>query len=765
MNLRLKINLTSLIILILVTTALAISGVLTITRISYNLNEKLMATEVENLLGTIQTALDVLEQSGVANVASYQQRAQADVLAEFKSYTFSDTGTLTVVRKADGTALIHAPEKEDDRAFLAELSSLRTGSVCHRYQGQSRFFYFGSHDAWGWLIVLSERTDQMMKLRQRFIYFVLVITLVGLTTGFGLLLWSSNKIVRPIQLLAKAADAISHGRWETEIPVVQSKDEVSNLAQSFQKMSDNLSRTYQELHNNLEKVQKSQDALFTEKERLAITLRSIGDGVISTDAQGLVTLVNKIAETLTGWSQDEAAGHPVEDVFCLTEPKKKHAKTEPILPMILSQQRESFGKQLTLFSKQGEPCIVSASGAPILDTAGNLLGVILVFRDITEQLKMQEELLKSQKLESVGVLAGGIAHDFNNILTGILGRLSLAKHLVPSTDQLFNMLEDMEKAAWRARNLTVQLLTFSKGGEPVKELVDLSQTIKETTSFTLTGSNCKPQCYIAKDLWSTEVDAGQISQVIHNLVLNASQAMPDGGNIVIRAANKFMSQSDTCLIEPGKYITIAIQDEGNGIEQNALSRIFDPYFSTKDNGSGLGLTSAYSIVKKHSGMLTVESQPNIGTIFTVFLPARERVAQAEKEQQQSLQQGSGRVLVVDDEQVVRDVMAEMLAALGYKADFALDGKEAVNKYQQLMESGEKYDCVIMDLTIPGGMGGKEAIKQLLKIDNDVLAIVASGYANDPIMADHEKYGFTAVLSKPFTLKQLSEVLANLLPAS
>lgn len=384
-------------------------------------------------------------------------------------------------------------------------------------------------------------------------------------------------------------------------------------------------------------------------------------------------------------------------------------------------------------------------------------------KEMEEKEKMQESLLRIQKLESIGLLAGGIAHDFNNILGVIVGNLSLARASLKKEDKIAKYLIDTEKSCFRARDLTNQLLTFSKGGAPVKQLISMAEFIKESVIFVLRGSNVGYDLSIDPDLFHAKIDKGQINQVINNIMINALHAMDDGGTITVKAEN-FIMHSDNISIPlmPGNYIKISIKDQGEGIARENLERIFDPYFTTKQNGNGLGLATVHSIVKRHGGYIGVQSEKAKGTTFYIYLPASkekldETASEIEKSQDIPIK-GNKKILIMDDEEMIREVVGDMLIHMGYKVDFAEDGVEACRKYRESMERQEKFDVAIMDLTIPGGMGGKQAVKEILKIDPKAKIVVSSGYSNDPVMADYKSYGFSGVIVKPFKMKELISLM-------
>ncbi len=380
--------------------------------------------------------------------------------------------------------------------------------------------------------------------------------------------------------------------------------------------------------------------------------------------------------------------------------------------------------------------------------------------DISQSKKLEQELLKSQKLESVGLLAGGLAHDFNNALTTIQLQAAVAslKEDVPAS--VLETLRGIDQSVTKAKGITQQMLTFSKGGSPVKATTDLGALIRESAQFTLTGTNVSPTFDIDGDLHHSEVDSNQINQVISNLIINAQHAMPNGGEIKIAGKNiSVTTKSPLGPLGPGKYISIAIADEGIGIKPGDLDKIFDPYFTTKQAGSGLGLFACYSIIEKHDGWITVESEPGTGCTITFYLPKSEtELPESAKAARPGIAKGTGSILIMDDESALRSVLSSLLMRIGYTTSETADGEEAIRVYSEALEAGRPFDTVILDLTIPNGMGGVETVRRLLEIHPEVKAIVSSGYSNDEAISNFKAHGFSAVLPKPYTFDVLGEVV-------
>jgi len=623
------------------------------------------------------------------------------------------------------------------------------------------------------------------------------------------------------------------------------------------------------------------------EEQLRITLNSIGDAVVATDANGRVTMMNPVAEHLTGWKATEAFGKNLHEILHIINAHTREPAINPLDQVLKSGKTIGLANHTILISKNGAEYQIADSAAPIIDNEGCVRGVILVFRDVSEKYRLEEaqrdsedqlnfametsligvwtlnlkdhsatrslihdqifgytnllphwsyetflehvlpedrtmvdhhfqyaianhsdwnfecrirrvsgeerwiwaagrhqfshtgaayrmagivqditerkraetELQKMHRLTSVGTLAGGIAHDFNNILMGLFGNISLVKSELPTDHPGFKPLENAEKSMFRAILLTKQLLTFSKGGDPVKEDVSLGTIVEEVTRFDLSGSNVKLVYRQTDDLWSANVDKGQIMQVISNITINAREAMPNGGHLYITLENTQPGPNK------GNYIKVTIRDEGTGIDPKIIDRIFDPYFTTKHSGNGLGLATSYSIIHKHGGHIDVASELGIGTTFTLYLPASKTQLPPERGKKVASRLSlnpSLKVLILDDDDMIRTVIPRWLQKMGCSATACPDGRQAIDLYKESLKAGNPFDILILDLTLPGGLGGQEVLREILAIAPKARAIVSSGYADSAIMASHKAHGFKGVLAKPYTKEQLQEVLEDVL---
>jgi PAS domain S-box-containing protein len=541
---------------------------------------------------------------------------------------------------------------------------------------------------------------------------------------------------------------------------------------SLSEMIIDQQRLYVAMVRDVTERKRFEQQIAAEKESLAVTLRAIGDGVITADVNGKVIMLNSEAEKLTGWSSNEAIGKPLKSVFEVTVDLATQAKAQKSgyrseAQSILLNLPES----VTLTSRDGNERVIEQVASPIRDSKNEVAGVVLVFRDITERQRNEAESRKAETLEQLGLLAGGIAHDFNNLLTAIIGNISLASLLLPPDDEMAERLDDAKNASLRARDLAQQLLTFARGGSPIKKTASIGKLIQDTVSFSLRGSRNRSEFEFADDVAPAEIDAGQISQVIANLVVNADQAMPNGGTLYVSCDNFCYDVDDAAIpdLAPGDYVRVRIRDEGVGIPEKYVKRIFDPYFTTKPKGNGLGLATAYSIIKNHNGLMTVESEVHVGTTFTIYLPAALHLQQESPAEAPRIltpeMSGTGRVLVVDDEDAIRDLVEFTLTRLGYEVSQAATALQGIELYQEKLRAGKRFDLVILDLTLPGGMGGKEALTKLMEIDPTVNAIVSSGYATDATMSRYQDFGFHGVIAKPYEAAELGKIVHDVIESS
>ncbi|MDH4163465.1 MAG: PAS domain S-box protein [Nitrospirota bacterium] len=548
---------------------------------------------------------------------------------------------------------------------------------------------------------------------------------------------------------------------------------------------------------------KRAEAILREsEEKYRELVESVNSIVLRWSADGVIEFINSFGARFFGYASGELAGQPV--LGTIVPESESTGRDLASMTRDICQYPDRYLNNVNEnMRRNGRRVWVSWTNKPVVDDEGRLVEILSIGNDITERMhvqdelrrhreelmrlvdertrelqetnnhlrreiadreRMEQELVKAQKLESLGVLAGGIAHDFNNLLTTVMGNISMALLDVDARHPAYKELARAERAILRAQDLTQQLLTFSKGGAPVRKTASISDLIRETAGFAVRGGRVKCESRLPDDLRLVDMDGGQMSQVIHNLIINADHAMPDGGTITVRGENVRLPVSGGPSLPPGDYVRVSVEDHGMGIPAEYLPKIFDPYFTTKQRGSGLGLATSYSIIQKHGGSITVRSVLGRGTTFELYLPASSASALAAGADTATLQAAAGRVLVMDDEEDVRETAGSVLKRLGYSVALAEDGNQTITMYREAMERGEPFDAVIIDLTVPGGMGGREAVRLLREIDPSVRAIVSSGYSNDPVMAEYEDYGFAGMVSKPYRMKDLGlavqRVLAN-----
>lgn len=494
------------------------------------------------------------------------------------------------------------------------------------------------------------------------------------------------------------------------------------------------------------------------QELLENIIDSMPSVLIGVDSKTHITQWNLQAEKQTGISRASAIGQPLEAVYLpmASDLDELHeAIQSQKLTANLKKTRHSAGQKvfenITIYPLQ----------------ASGMEGAVIRIDDITEIVRLEETMIQNDKMSSIGVLAGGIAHDFNNLLVGILGNLNLSCILLKEDHKAYSLIKKAEKASLRAQDLTSQLLTFSKGGDPVRKSVALESVLTESSMFVLTGSNITCKFNVPPDLWKVNIDSSQISQVVQNLIINAMQAMADngidGGIIEVTCTNINRKEDHfPQILKENKYVQVTVHDNGHGVPEEQLGKIFDPYFSTKIEGSGLGLAVCHSIIAKHEGWITVKSKEGKGTTFSFYLPAAEDNSTEEIVEHSSPTKGSGKILIMDDETIVCEVASDMLTHLGYDVVTASNGEDAVQMYTDLLRTTSPIDLIIMDLTIPGGMGGQEAVQKILAVHSEAKVIVSSGYSNDPVIANHREYGFSAALKKPFEISEISKIVSSLL---
>ncbi|OGW61719.1 MAG: hypothetical protein A2Y48_09320 [Nitrospirae bacterium RIFCSPLOW2_12_42_9] len=501
-----------------------------------------------------------------------------------------------------------------------------------------------------------------------------------------------------------------------------------------------------------------EENLLKEKDFSNILIESLPGIFCLFDFNGKMLRWNKYGENVIGYTADEiSVSNPLD--FIVEQDRGLVNKTI----------KDTFDKgyssvESTLVTKRGEKIPFYFTGIRVM--IDNVPCILSIAIDISERKKIEYELEKLRRLESIGILASGVAHDFNNLLTGILGNISLVKQYLDPEDMIFKRLSTAEKSCFEAREITSRLITFSKGGEPVKKVTRVQQLLKEAHCPLIKDTNITFEYNLPDNLYPVEIDEGQIRNVIINILTNAAEAMPEGGKIDISATNLEITEKDNLPIKEGSYVKVSIRDRGRGIQVEEISRIFDPYFSTKERGvkkgMGLGLTICHSIIRKHEGFITVESMPGAGTTFHLYLPAslKKKTETEVTGEMETIRKK--RILIMDDDEIVRDITGDMLMHCGYYIESSKDGNEAIALYIKAKERGEPFDAVILDLVVPNGMGGDIAIKRLHDIDHGVKGIALSGYSKDLIMTHYMDYGFTAALSKPYNIQLLNGTLERVL---
>lgn len=662
--------------------------------------------------------------------------------------------------------LIHPEEKKDLAPGATRLPdvmlSQEAGSTRVTYKDSYYRVYFKKIPVMQWsLALLYDETESFFEPHQFQTFYILFGTIGFLAVLF--FLFGINRIVlKPIRELMNVQGDFGQGKLSSRSSNT-SLDEFGSLSRSFNQMADQLCERTTRIEEEVRERKHAEQKILEEKQFTDTALDSQLDTFFLFEPEtGKALRWNRAFRTISGYSDAEIAANPAPESYYSPEDiARANAFTEKILKL------ETGTIELDLICKDGSTVPTEYRVSVVKDGNGVPRYIISIGRDIRERKQaelekqqLEAQILQNQKLESVGTLAGGIAHDFNNFLSVIIGNASLAESLFSANKQFMKHISAILIGAEQAKNLTQQLLTFARGGAPVIKAVDINSLIHESAEFVLRGARVKCQFELSENIWSVKADKGQISQVISNLVINANQAMPDGGQIIIRTENIERIENENLPLVDGKYVKITVEDQGCGIPEKNLANIFDPYFTTKATGSGLGLATVFSIIKRHSGEIRVRSQEGKGTIFSIFLPASQMSPAQAQESPPLLHRGRGRVLIMDDEKDILEMAASMLEKLGYATEQATDGSDAVAMYQKALGTDSPFNLVILDLTVPGGMGGANAMTELAKIDPQVKVIVCSGYHHDPILSHYKDYGFIGMIPKPYRMNDMAKVLRD-----
>ncbi len=721
--------------------------------------------------------------------AGNQQRLQRNALGELKKYqqNFSHfTEQITSIKNLQGSLIEKSERLLSSTSTLTGQSRdsstllLQASLILNRFQEEQQTLQQlikHLHDSQQALTAkLRHLTDSRLAASQKQVnrlkLVTILVSLFAVALSLFITLILSDLVTRPLERLKQSAQEILKGNLDTTVSL-QTRDEIGQLGDIFNQMTAKLRRNFEDiksyrhhleelveertldLKKEMDERSNAEQALRSSEERLRTIVDQSPMGIILWDTQFQVSQWNQAAEKILGYSTEEAVGLPAKSLI----PEEMHPHIEKIWQKLITTQDgiRSHNENIT---KSGSIIQCDWFNSPIFDALGNLQGALSLVENVTERKRTEKELRKIEKLESTGILAGGIAHDFNNILTAILGNINLSLFDDSLSAKTRELLIAAEKASIQAKDLTQQLLTFAKGGEPIRESTSLAEIIKDSATFVLHGGNVSCSCQLPDDLWYAVVDRGQFSQVIQNIVLNARHSMPKGGKVSIACENVLPANDPFTLLEPeALYVRISIKDSGIGIHAELLDKIFDPYFSTKQEGSGLGLAITHSIVNKHRGHILVNSQLGKGTEFVIYLPATSQAThKGNARQVAAATTRPMKVLVMDDEAAVQKVLGAMLTTLGHSVLFASEGREAIRLYLDLLPTAEPVDLVIADLTIPGGLGGKETMLELQKIDPGVRGIVSSGYSTDPVMASFKEHGFRAAVTKPYLLQGLAEAI-------
>ncbi len=516
---------------------------------------------------------------------------------------------------------------------------------------------------------------------------------------------------------------------------------------------------YLSIARDLTERKKTERKLLESEKRFREMFETSADGIATTDFEGNITDCNRAFISMLGYSTLEEL---LSKSFRDFSPAEYHDLDRKMIRGTIEKGYcDVYEKEY--LRKDGGRFPVNIRRWLQRDSTDRPIGQWAIIRNISEKKRMDAEIMKARHIESLSKLAGGIAHDFNNLLGGIFGYIDIARELADSPVKTGEYLTKAVKMIGRAKNLTQRFLTFSKGGAPVKSLCSIADIIRDTVTLTLAGKNVVAQLKIAENLSFCDIDAAQIAQVINNILTNAQHAMPDGGTVMISVKNLRVSRKTNVPCANGAYVKITIKDHGCGIPKSILDHVFDPFAAPSPKGVGLGLSICHSVIKQHNGHIAIKSEVGKGTEVVIYLPASQEIAYKAENTTEKPIHGHGKILVMDDEDFVLEIAAKMLSSIGYTVKTVQHGEEAINVFKKSKEQGSPFDAIILDLTVTGGMGGAKTCENLLHIDPGANVIASSGFSNDPVMANPAKFGFKAILKKPYLSGELSAILHKLVP--
>ena len=757
MKLRYEINIVSLGILVAVSLAIAFAGVNALDQVTRELNQKLMTNEVKNLVSNIHAAHQVLRDNRVDKVKSYIERTKTEQIQELNNYVFGKTGKIRVIELPDHMVMPtnSLPEDALPATCLAGIAQQKNGTSSCSITGKDHLLRYETYDNWDWTVVLSVETAEILQARDKFLRNVVVILLTSLIAGTILLLWFTEKIVKPVRQLAAAAVSVSNGQWNMPLPTPKGVGEIAQLSRAFQSMARNLSETYIKLQENIQQIAESREELSKRKIFLESVLYHAPDAIIALDAEHCVLDWNPGAERIFGYTQDEAFGKQLDDLVALHQ---QRAEAGAVTEQVLSGNRvEAF--ETIRYHKDGSPLHVIAAGTPIMIN-NSLVGVVAVYTDITTRVQAEEALRRAQRMEAIGTLAGGVAHDFNNMLGVILGYTELAMERVEPDKPLHSNLEKIQAAAQRSADLTRQLLSFARKQTVSPKVIHLNDTVESILKLLrrLIGEDIDLAWQPGREVWPVKIDPTQVDQILTNLCVNARDAIVDTGKVTIETGIASFDEeycADHAGFVHGDYVLLAVSDNGCGMDEVTQAHLFEPFFTTKEmgKGTGLGLATVYGVVKQNNGFINVYSELGQGTTFKVYLPRHlgKTVPLPEKGLDNPGEQGYETVLLVEDEPTILEMTTGMLERLGYTVLAAGTPGEAIRLAQ---EHPSRIDLLLTDVVMPE-MNGRDLAKNLLSIYPDIRRLFMSGYTANVIAHHGVLDEGVHFIHKPFTQNDLA----------